>query len=65
MDQWGYGMASVRFICGTQAVHKQLEQKLSEFLGTEETILYGSCFDAKAACLKRCWAKRTPSSPTN
>ncbi len=46
LDQWGYGMASVRFICGTQAVHKQLEQKLSEFLGTEDTILYGSCFDA-------------------
>jgi glycine C-acetyltransferase len=46
LDQWGYGMASVRFICGTQAVHKQLEQKLSGFLGTEDTILYGSCFDA-------------------
>ncbi|MCU0978158.1 MAG: glycine C-acetyltransferase [Pirellulaceae bacterium] len=46
LDQWGYGMASVRFICGTQGVHKQLEQKLSEFLGTEDTILYGSCFDA-------------------
>jgi glycine C-acetyltransferase len=46
LDQWGYGMASVRFICGTQAVHKQLEKKLSEFLGTEDTILYGSCFDA-------------------
>lgn len=46
LDQWGYGMASVRFICGTQVVHKQLEQKLSEFLGTEDTILYGSCFDA-------------------
>ncbi len=46
LDQWGYGCASVRFICGTQGVHKQLEQKLSEFLGTEDTILYGSCFDA-------------------
>ncbi len=46
LDQWGYGMASVRFICGTQAVHKQLEAKLSEFLGTEDTILYSSCFDA-------------------
>ncbi len=46
LDQWGYGMASVRFICGTQGVHKQLESKLSEFLGTEDTILYGSCFDA-------------------
>src|SRR5687768_3371906 len=46
LDQWGYGMASVRFICGTQGVHKQLEAKLSEFLGTEDTILYSSCFDA-------------------
>ena len=46
IDRWGYGCASVRFICGTQGVHKQLEQRLSEFLGTEDTILYGSCFDA-------------------
>lgn len=46
MDRWGLGMASVRFICGTQAPHKQLEQRLSEFLGTEDTILYSSCFDA-------------------
>ncbi len=46
LDQWGYGLASVRFICGTQAIHKQLEQALSEFLGTEDTILYSSCFDA-------------------
>lgn len=46
LQQWGYGMASVRFICGTQGVHKQLEAKLSEFLGTEDTILYSSCFDA-------------------
>src|SRR5204862_633664 len=46
IDRWGYGCASVRFICGTQGVHKQLEQQLSEFLGTEDTILYGSCFDA-------------------
>ena len=46
LEQWGYGCASVRFICGTQGIHKQLEQKLSEFLGTEDTILYGSCFDA-------------------
>src|ERR1051325_8464378 len=46
LDRWGYGMASVRFICGTQGVHKQLEAKLSEFLGTEDTILYSSCFDA-------------------
>src|SRR6266853_3700517 len=46
LEKWGYGLASVRFICGTQSVHKQLEAKLSEFLGTEDTILYGSCFDA-------------------
>src|SRR5512135_3318709 len=46
IQEWGYGMASVRFICGTQGVHKQLETKLSEFLGTEDTILYSSCFDA-------------------
>jgi glycine C-acetyltransferase len=46
MGQWGYGLASVRFICGTQALHKDLEARLSEFLGTEDTILYSSCFDA-------------------
>jgi glycine C-acetyltransferase len=46
LEQWGYGLSSVRFICGTQQLHKQLEQKVSEFLGTEDTILYSSCFDA-------------------
>ena len=46
MDEWGYGLASVRFICGTQEVHKRLEDALSRFLGTEDTILYSSCFDA-------------------
>ena len=46
LDRWGYGLASVRFICGTQDIHKQLESALSAFLGTEDTILYGSCFDA-------------------
>lgn len=46
LDQNGFGMASVRFICGTQKVHKDLEQRLSKFLGTEDTILYSSCFDA-------------------
>jgi glycine C-acetyltransferase len=46
LDDWGYGLASVRFICGTQAIHKQLEEKLSDFLGMDDTILYGSCFDA-------------------
>jgi glycine C-acetyltransferase len=46
LDRWGYGLASVRFICGTQEIHKELEARLSSFLGTEETILYSSCFDA-------------------
>ncbi len=46
LDQFGFGMASVRFICGTQTIHKQLEERISAFLGTEETILYPSCFDA-------------------
>ncbi len=46
LEDWGYGMASVRFICGTQSIHKQLEARISEFLGTADTILYPSCFDA-------------------
>jgi glycine C-acetyltransferase len=46
LDRWGYGLSSVRFICGTQEVHKELEQQLSAFLGTDDTILYTSCFDA-------------------
>jgi glycine C-acetyltransferase len=46
LDAWGYGLASVRFICGTQLAHKDLERRLSEFLGTEDTLLYSSCFDA-------------------
>jgi glycine C-acetyltransferase len=46
LDRYGYGMASVRFICGTQTVHRELERRLSAFLGTEDTILYSSCFDA-------------------
>ncbi|MFI6698037.1 glycine C-acetyltransferase [Streptomyces sp. NPDC050509] len=46
LDRWGYGMASVRFICGTQEIHKELERRLSAFLGQEDTILYSSCFDA-------------------
>jgi len=45
-DSWGYGLSSVRFICGTQEIHKLLEQKISEFLGMDDTILYSSCFDA-------------------
>src|SRR6056300_884911 len=46
LDQWGFGLASVRFICGTQTIHKTLEKKVSEFLGMEDTILYAACFDA-------------------
>ena len=46
IEQYGYGMASVRFICGTQTIHRELEDRISEFLGTEDTILYSSCFDA-------------------
>lgn len=46
LKKWGYGLSSVRFICGTQDIHKELEKKVSEFLGTEDTILYSSCFDA-------------------
>src|SRR4030066_1486762 len=45
-DKYGYGLSSVRFICGTQEIHKELEHKISEFLGTDDTILYSSCFDA-------------------
>src|SRR4051794_21424894 len=46
LERWGFGMASVRFICGTQEIHKELEARISTFLGTEDTILYSSCFDA-------------------
>lgn len=46
LDEWGFGLSSVRFICGTQTIHKELEARLSDFLGTEDTILYTSCFDA-------------------
>ena len=46
LDRWGFGMASVRFICGTTEIHKELERRLAGFLGTEDAILYGSCFDA-------------------
>ncbi|MBK7705403.1 MAG: glycine C-acetyltransferase [Acidobacteria bacterium] len=46
LDEWGYGLSSVRFICGTQSIHKELERKISAFLGMEDTILYTSCFDA-------------------
>jgi len=54
LDTHGFGMSSVRFICGTQDIHKELEQKLSEFLGTEDTILYSSAFDANGGYLNLC-----------
>ncbi len=59
LDRWGYGMASVRFICGTQSIHVQLEDAISAFLGTEATILYNSCFDANGVCSRRCSTSRT------
>ena len=46
LDRWGFGMASVRFICGTAEIHKELERRIAHFLGTDDAILYGSCFDA-------------------
>ena len=56
LDRWGYGMASVRFICGTQQIHKQFERQLSEFLGMADTILYSSCFDANGGLFETLFA---------
>lgn len=58
-EEKGYGLASVRFICGTQDSHKQLEAAISHFLGMDDTILYSSCFVPMAVCLKRFWGRRT------
>src|SRR5918993_5954793 len=57
LDRWGFGMASVRFICGTTEIHKELERRLAGFLGTEDAILYGSCFDANGGLFE------TPPGP--
>ena len=57
LDDYGYGMASVRFICGTQTIHKELEARISEFLGTEDTILYPSCFDANGGLFETLLSK--------
>ena len=57
LDEWGYGLSSVRFICGTQAIHKELERKISEFLGTDDTILYTSCFDANGGLFETILSK--------
>jgi glycine C-acetyltransferase len=58
LDRWGYGLASVRFICGTQQIHKELESALSDFLGTEDTILYSSCFDANGGIFEALFDER-------
>jgi glycine C-acetyltransferase len=58
LDHWGYGLASVRFICGTQDVHKQLERRISSFLGTDDTILYSSCFDANGGLFETLLSER-------
>ncbi len=58
LDRWGYGLASVRFICGTQTCHKQLEDALTAFLGTEDTILYSSCFDANGGLFETLLGER-------
>ena len=58
IDDHGYGMSSVRFICGTQDIHKELEAKLATFLGTEDTILYVACFDANGGVFEHCWVRK-------
>ena len=65
IDSHGYGMSSVRFICGTQDIHKTLEQKISGFLGTEDTILYAAAFDANGGYSSRCSTNRTRSFRTS
>jgi len=57
LDRWGFGLSSVRFICGTQTIHKELEAKISEFLGMEDTILYTSCFDANGGLFETLFGK--------
>ncbi len=58
MARFGYGLSSVRFICGTQEVHKTLEERLSSFLGTDDTILYSSCFDANTGLFETLFDER-------
>src|SRR5437660_577094 len=60
LDRWGYGMASVRFICGTQSLHRQLEERLSSFLGADDTILFSSCFDANGGPGPTCSRTASP-----
>ena len=63
MDDHGYGMSSVRFICGTTDLHKKLEQKIAGFFGTEDTILYAACFDANGGVLNLSLQNRMQSFP--
>ena len=56
-SDWGFGLSSVRFICGTQSIHKKLEHKVSEFLGMEDTILYAACFDANTGLFETILSK--------
>ena len=65
LDRWGYGLASVRFICGTQQIHKDLEAAISRFLGTEDTILYSSCFDANGGLFETPVSYTHLTLPTN
>ena len=62
VKKWGFGLSSVRFICGTQNIHKSLEGKISEFLETEDTILYTSCFDANGGLFETLLAPKMPLS---
>ena len=64
LDTHGFGLASVRFICGTQDLHKQLEATIARFFGTDDAILYTSCFDANGGLFETLLATRTRSSPT-
>src|SRR6185295_1736316 len=65
IDTHGFGMSSVRFICGTQDIHKELEKKISEFLHTEDTILYAAAFDANGGVSSHCWVKKMRSYQMN
>jgi glycine C-acetyltransferase len=64
-EKWGHGLSSVRFICGTQALHHELEEKLAAFLGMEDAILYSSCFDANGGLFETLLGEQDRSSPTS
>ena len=64
LDQWGYGLSSVRFICGTQEIHRQLEAQISALLGTEDTLLYSSCFDANGGLFETLLTDEDESTKT-